>query len=69
MNQTLEVPAGGGLGDRTYLTRGTPADFSETPGDPRHPAPALGEHNHEVLEKYGLSPEEVDALEEKWAKR
>ena len=65
----LEVPAGGGLGDRTYLTRGTPADFSETPGDPRHPAPALGEHNHEVLEKYGLSPEEVDALEEKWAKR
>ncbi len=64
----LEVPVGGGLEDKTYVTRGVPADFSETPGDPRHPAPAFGEHNHEILEKYGLSPEEVDALEEKWAK-
>ncbi len=65
----LEVPAGGGLGDKTYITRGVPADFSETPGDPRHPAPALGEHNHEILGRYGLSPEEIDALEEKWVKR
>lgn len=65
----LEVPVGGGPEEKTYVTRGVPADFSETPGDPRHPAPSLGEHNHEILGRYGLSPEEIDALEEKWAKR
>lgn len=63
----VEVPGGNCTKTKeSYMSRGVLADFSETPGDARHAAPTLGEHNHEVLSKYGLSIEEIDALQEKW---
>ena len=39
--------------------------LSRTPGSFRRPAPALGEHNDELLRESGLSPEEVAALRER----
>jgi len=36
--------------------------MSGTPGGFRAPAPALGQHNHEILGELGLSAAEVDAL-------
>ena len=63
----VEVPGGNATKtNSSYMSRGVLADFSATPGDPCHAAPALGEHNYEVLTKYGLSIEEIDALQEKW---
>jgi len=42
---------------------GYPVDFSETPADPRGPAPTLGEHTAEVLvEIGGYSEEEIEDL-------
>lgn len=39
---------------------GNPIKLSETPPDPAHPAPLLGQYNEEVLEKtFGFSPEQV----------
>ena len=34
-----------------------PANFSKTPASIRRPAPALGEHTHEVLAEFGIEPE------------
>lgn len=53
---------------RTMQGRGNCLKFSKTPAVPGR-APDLGEHNHEVLERYGLSAEEVDALLDNWAKK
>jgi crotonobetainyl-CoA:carnitine CoA-transferase CaiB-like acyl-CoA transferase len=50
---------------KTYRARYCNAKFSETPGKIRR-GPALGEHNNEVLEQYGLSAAEVDALQARW---
>src|SRR5262249_46392963 len=36
--------------------------LSDTPGKLRHPAPALGQHTHEVLRSIGYSPERISAL-------
>jgi crotonobetainyl-CoA:carnitine CoA-transferase CaiB-like acyl-CoA transferase len=42
---------------------GAPVRLSETPGSVRTPAPALGEHSDEVLQKLlGLGADEVAAL-------
>ena len=41
------------------------ADFSAA-GIRRGKAPDLGQHNHEVLTRYGLSDEDVDRLWDKW---
>lgn len=46
-------------------TRGVWIHMSETPGSISR-APDLGEHNHEVLVKYGLSPEHITELQERW---
>lgn len=43
-------------------TLGTPIKLSETPLDPRRPAPTLGQHTDEVLADAGLSPEAIAAL-------
>jgi formyl-CoA transferase len=39
------------------------AHLSETPGEIRRPAPALGQHNGEIYGALGLSPEEIAALQ------
>ena len=44
---------------------GIPIKLSETPGEVRTPAPALGEHNEEVYgHLLGLTPEQVSQLKE-----
>ena len=50
------------------LSRGCNATVYHNGGSIK-PGPALGEHNHEVLEQYGLTPEQVDALEARWEGR
>ena len=42
---------------------GTPFRFLETPGQVRRAAPALGEHNREILAELGYSESEVKELE------
>ena len=42
---------------------GTPLRFLETPGSIRRAAPALGEHNREILAELGYSHEEIHELE------
>lgn len=49
----------------TYLARNCNAKFSETPGVIKK-GPTLGQHNHEILEQYGLTAEQVDELENRW---
>lgn len=49
-----------GLGSVRVL--GNPLKLSATPGDPRRPAPALGEHTREVLVEAGYTEEEIEAL-------
>ena len=51
-----------------YICRNVNAAFSETPGMIRK-APVLGQHNYDVLCRYGLSREEIDSLEEDWGFR
>lgn len=50
----------------TYKGRGPSAIYSETPAN-MGLAPSLGQNNHEILEQYGWSAEEVDAVETEWA--
>lgn len=50
---------------RTRRFPSNPFEFSAFSADYR-PAPALGEHNHEVLEPLGFSAEEIDAMEAEW---
>lgn len=52
----------------TFVCRGPNAGFSREPGTFRR-ADALGEHNAEVMEKYGYSQAEIDRLQSKWAKK
>lgn len=65
----VDVPAPESLqkaGIPTFKMRGTPLNFSKTPPVQRQ-APDLGQHNHEILERYGLTPEEIDKMESGWA--
>jgi crotonobetainyl-CoA:carnitine CoA-transferase CaiB-like acyl-CoA transferase len=41
---------------------GLPIKLSATPGKVSRPAPLLGEHTREVLEEFGFSRPEIDAL-------
>ena len=43
-------------------TLGLPIKLSATPGGVRRPAPVLGEHTREVLEEFGFSAKEIEAL-------
>lgn len=52
--------------DKVFFPTGI-ASFSETEIQIDR-APDLGEHNHEILSRYGLSDKEIDRLEEKWSK-
>ena len=51
---------------RLKLT-GFPVKLSMTPATLRRPPPTVGEHNEEVLEELGLSPEEIKALQDSGA--
>lgn len=46
------------------LQIGIPIKFSETPGEIREPAPALGQHNDEILKELGHSPSEIEKLKD-----
>lgn len=50
---------------RTRRFPSNPFEFSDFAAEYRK-APALGEHNHEVLEALGYSSEEIDAMETQW---
>lgn len=54
-------------GVKTIRARGPWHVLSKTPLQMRKP-PDLGEHNVEVLTRYGLSAEEIGKLQEKWNK-
>lgn len=43
-------------------TLGSPVKFSTTPTSVRRGAPLLGEHTREILDEYGYSQREIDAL-------
>jgi formyl-CoA transferase len=45
------------------LMHNVAAHLSETPGQIRHPAPDLGQHNGEIFSALGFGPEEIAALE------
>ncbi len=65
----VEVPTPEGVTSMDRFTaRGCAAKFSETPGRIKR-APAVGEDSEEILGRYGLRPEEVRALQERWSKR
>ena len=48
-----------------FVARGCIAKFSETPGKVKQ-APCVGEHNSEILGRYGLGPEEIQQLQARW---
>ncbi len=54
MVQTLEHPTAGAV---RHI--GIPVKLSLTPGTVRTPAPTLGQHTRQVLERFGCSPAEV----------
>ena len=65
----IEVPVMPGVTSiDTVVTRGSNALFSKEPGVYK-PAPALGEHNHKVLEHFGIDAAEIDRLQEKWTQK
>lgn len=64
-NLFVEVATPCDVTRETYLARNCNAKLSETPGVIK-PGPALGEHNHEVLERYGLTSKEIDTLLARW---
>lgn len=64
-NFFVEVATPSDVTRETYLARNCNAKLSETPGVIK-PGPALGEHNHEILERYGLTSKEVDTLLARW---
>lgn len=61
----ITAPAPDNSSRSGYVCRNVNAKFSETPGQ-IHKAPALGQDNHEILTQYGLSDEEITALEASW---
>lgn len=53
---------------KTYRARGPWMEFSKTPVKMKR-ACELGEHNYEILGELGMSAEQVDALQDRWAKQ
>lgn len=51
----------------TFKTTGLPVELSHTPGAIARPPPLHGEHSDEILEEFGLSPEEVRVLRDQGA--
>ena len=64
-----EIPTASTIKSKqTYVTTSAPADFSETPGCVGQ-APYFGEHNEEVLQKYGWDTEKINQKEQEWARK
>ncbi|MDJ0982386.1 MAG: CaiB/BaiF CoA-transferase family protein [Kiloniellales bacterium] len=59
----LKMPYPGSQSGEVDLI-GNPIKFSETPVDYRHAPPTCGEHTDEVLQEFGLSPEEIAGLKD-----
>ena len=52
-------------GAGTLRITGNPIKLSQTPPDPKHPAPLLGQDNREVLRDiFGYSDEQIDKWQE-----
>jgi CoA:oxalate CoA-transferase len=47
------------------MVSGIPVKLSDTPGGVYHPAPLLGQHTREVLQRFGFTVSEIERLEEK----
>jgi formyl-CoA transferase len=61
-----EIPTASNVTSKeTFATTTAPADFSETPGCLGQ-APYLGEHNEEVLLRYGWDKEKIKQKEDEW---
>ena len=61
-----KFPVQDGITSISYFPdRNGMADFSAVKSTVTK-APALGQHNHEILTQYGLTDEEIDAYEKKW---
>jgi CoA:oxalate CoA-transferase len=66
-NWLIEMPVPKGVTSKsTFLTKNVSVTFSEAPGKVK-PGPDLGEHNYEVLTKYGMTKGEIDELQAKWS--
>lgn len=62
----VDVPVPDNVTSReTFFARNCAAKFSETPGKVKK-APYVGQNNYEVLEKYGLTKDQIDNLQNKW---
>ena len=59
----LKMPYPGSQGREVDLI-GNPIKFSGTPVDYRHAPPTCGEHTDEVLQEFGLSPDEIAGLKD-----
>jgi len=57
MVMEIEHPVAG-----KQLIHGVPMKLSDTPGGIRQPAPTLGQHTHEILNKYGFLSEDIEKL-------
>ncbi|MPM87006.1 hypothetical protein SDC9_134099 [bioreactor metagenome] len=63
----IDAPVMAGIDSmETFVCRGPNAGFSKEPGTFRR-ADALGEHNEEVMGRYGYSKDEIDRLQTKWS--
>lgn len=49
----------------TFFARNCSAKFSETPGTVKK-APYVGQNNYEILEKYGMTKDQIDAMQSRW---
>ncbi|MCI8478157.1 MAG: CoA transferase [Oscillospiraceae bacterium] len=67
-NYLVDVPTPSAVTSKdTFKARGCIAKFSETPGCVKR-APCVGENNEEILSRYGMTAQEIQALQDRWAK-
>ena len=65
----VEVPTPSAVTSRDhFMARGCIAKFSQTPGCVKQ-APCVGENNEEILTRYGMSKEEIQALQARWVRK
>ena len=65
-NGLIDLPTPNSMTTRKSIrVRGPWIKYSETPMVMKRP-PDLGEHNHEVLESFGIDPDKIDSLMRRW---
>ena len=62
MVEKIPDPSGSG---KTIALTGVPIKLSDTPGQMVLDFPSLGQHNEEILQAAGYSPEEIEQLRRK----